>query len=249
MIQVGSSISISNNLRSYSVQNEVTIEMVEKFHMPSKQMQAQIDVIWESALACQDSLLFDGTVLSVSTITPSSIKVSRDSYKSYFAQTKKPELYSNLGIRPLACSGFTRCTDGLIFGRRSNEVFIEPGCWELAPSGTFDAQSVNNNGIINTSEFLLRELSEELGVDTVHAQIGTVCGLFENPLSRGVDLAIDLELALNAEEIYRQFEANTNKEYSTLAIVAEDALTDFISQADNKFVLLSLMLLEKKGFL
>ena len=248
-MQAGSSISLRDNLRSHLVQDEVTIELVEKFHMPSPQMQAEINAIWNLALGRKDCLLFDGTVLSVSTITPGNIKVSRDSYKSYFAQTKNPELYGDLGIRPLACSGFTRCNDGLVFGRRSNEMFIEPGCWELAPSGTFDAQSINNNGIINASEFLLRELSEELGISATNAQTGTVCGLFENSISRGIDLAVDVELNLDAKEIHRRFETNTNKEYSTLEIVAEEALADFISQADRKFVFLSLKLLEKKGFL
>ena len=242
-------VNLQGGLRSYDVNADVSIAISDAGKAPSTTTQSHINVIWEDAIAHQDRFLFDGTVLSVASITPEHITVYRDSYKSFFAQCQKPDLFEDLAIRPLACSGFIQCRDGLVFAKRGNHMFLDPGCWELAPSGAFDEEAIDRDGKIDASRFLLRELQEELGVEPSMATPGQVLGVFEHHEFRGIDLAIDVELDLTDDQLRNHFEANDNHEYSALAVVPKNKLGDFIAQADAKFVPLSLRLLERTGIL
>tara|TARA_B110000438_G_scaffold303728_2_gene366805 strand:+ start:516 stop:1265 length:750 start_codon:yes stop_codon:yes gene_type:complete len=242
-------VDLEDGLRSYDVNADVSIAISDAGEAPSTTTQSHINVIWEAAIARQDHLLFDGTVLSVASITPEHITVYRDSYKSFFAQCQKPDLFEDLAIRPLACSGLIQCKDGFVFAKRGNHMFLDAGCWELAPSGTFDEDAVDRDGKIDAGRFLLRELQEELGIEPSLARPGKVLGVFEHQEFRGVDLAIDVQLDLTEEQLRTHFEANDNHEYSALAVVPKNKLGEFTTQADAKFVPLSLRLLGRTGLI
>lgn len=240
---------LEGDLRSYSIRPDITVELTEPQPLPPPSITREIDLLWEEALDRKDRLLFDGTVLSVTEITPGKVMVAQASYRAFHAQSTKPELFEELRIRPLACSGRLKCLDGLVFAKRSSKMFLDPGCWELAPSGTFDDQSVNRDGKIDAAQFLLRELHEELGIEACHAQTGPVLGLFEQTVFKGIDLVIAIDLPLSREDVQNHFENSPNQEYSALAIVSESAVGSFVAQSSSPFVQLSLRVLEQDGLI
>jgi hypothetical protein len=240
---------LEGNLRSYSVRPDITVELTESPPSPSPSVTHEIDRLWKEALDRKDRLLFDGTVLSVANITPEQITVFKDSYRAFHAQSVKPELYDDLRIRPLACSGRLKCLDGLIFAKRSTEMFLDPGCWELAPSGTFDAHSISLDEKIDIGEFLLRELHEELGIQASHAQTGSVLGLYEQMDFKGIDLVVAIDLPLSGDDVQNCFQNSTNKEYSALVIVPKSEVRAFVAQSNSPFVQLSVRVLEQDGLI
>mgnify|MGYP001413324669 CR=1 FL=1 len=90
----------------------------------------------------------------------------------------------------------------------------------------------------------MREMHEELGIEPSQAKAGRILGLFELTEFHSVDLALELDLDLNKNDVGALFAENDNQEYSALAVVPDEKLGSFVKQNNGNFVPLSLQLLE-----
>lgn len=238
-----------NALYAHDIKDEVTVSLVDRRFEIDPKLQTHIDGLWNTALTQPDRHLFDGTVLSVIDIQPARITVCKASYKAFFAQCEEPQLYDDLRVRPLACSGFCTCEDGIVFGLRSTALLLEPDCWEIVPSGTFDAQSIGESDHIDVNAFLQRELAEELGIQAEDTKTGKNLGLFEHTRYKGVDLVIDLKLYLTQAQVMAAFDANENDEYSQLAVVPAAQVSTFINSTEKDVVDVTVALLQHQNLL
>ena len=237
-------IDLEGTVRAYKIDEDIIIELLDSAPKLDESLKSTVDQMWYEALNRDDRHLFDGTVLSVVDIKPQRITVCRKPYRHFYAQTIAPDLFQHIGARPLACSGVLRCLDGLLFARRAKDVFLDPGRWELAPSGTLDTEAIDYNGRIDAAGFLMREMHEELGIEPSSANPGRIVGLFEMMPLHSLDLAIKLQLNLTNDEVTTLFEKNNNQEYSALAVIPNDGIGAFVTQNDSNFVALTLRLLE-----
>ena len=115
------------------------------------------------------------------------------------AQRLKPALFSDLGVRPLAVTGYLLCRQGLVLGLRSRVNSQDQGLWEVVPSGGLDLQCLM--GEFSQEELPLKvdyvsqvraELLEETGLpwDAIeHCQ--TLC-LVEDTHEKVVDIVVQL---------------------------------------------------------
>jgi len=187
----------------------------------SPELEREVGACWQEAQS-GGRTLFNGAMLSLRERHADQLICEVTEYRRWWAQTRHPDLFTELGIRPLAVCGLLLCADGLIVGRRSTEVTQDPGCWELAPSGGIAAECVDATGRVDWRRQLLEELREELGITaTPLAPISALC-LIEDDESRVVDIGIVLETALTAAEILGCHAGQGSDEYSSVQVVAQE---------------------------
>lgn len=235
---------LDSDLREHHVSDKFAINVSEVLRDIETEHQETVDRLWQGALASTDNNLFDGTILSVSQITETAIIVQHSSYRYFYAQQAVPSLFNVLNVRPLACSGVLHCKDGLVIARRAPDVFLDPGYWELAPSGTMDSEAVDARGNVDFSSFLLRELQEELSIEPKEAHVRGVVGLYEHLHAHGIDIAMEIETKLSATEVRNRFSAKENPEYDAIDIVPAHQMDAFIRNLSGQCVGLTTILVK-----
>lgn len=178
-----------------------------------------VDRVWEFELKERKNALFNGKIFSVDYAEGNKIVGHISEYKFFFAQQKKPELYHELKIMPLAISGILECSDGLVFGKRGKQLVQERGIWELVPSGGIDCNNCVAGQSIDYIAQLLTELEEETGLTKQSIQSISPLAVIKNTNSHVIDIGIYLKTILNASMVMRKFDSHQNREYEELHVV------------------------------
>ncbi len=122
---------------------------------------AEVDKIW--AEQQKSRLLYDGLLLSVKAVTDEFLIGDWVDYRFMVAQQHSPSLRTVLNIIPVGISAVTRCGEYVLIGKRAGFLANYPNCYECAPSGGVDADSVKGNEV-DIATFILKELEEEVGI-------------------------------------------------------------------------------------
>lgn len=167
--------------------------------------------------------LTNGVIYSLQSHTPAELVIEPVTYSYSLALRRAPDLVAEgLTVRPLAVTGIVICPEGVVLGRRGEDVAVDVGFWELAPSGGLSRP--------DPLAQVLEELEEELGLGSRHLQgPPTACGLVADHESRVVDIVYQLRTAIPAAEIERIYRAAATDEYAALTIVPPGELAAFIA--------------------
>ena len=212
-------------------------------------LERRVEALWRQEQASRTTPLFNGELLSIVSLAPAGIEARVTEYRRFIAQRRDPSLFAELGVRPLAVSGLTRCRDGIVFGRRSMTSTQDAGRWELVPSGGIDARAVRPGGSVDVVDQLLNELREETGCSAAAVTSAEPFLLVEDADLGVVDIGIDLVLDLDATSMLASHRIGASKEYDLLRIVPLSELARFISEAQPPIVEVSLTLLQARGLL
>jgi hypothetical protein len=229
-----------------------TVEVRVTREMPplSAELEAQIDRLWDRAAARVEAggaaPLFNGRIFTIDHLTPSRIDGHMTEYRRQVAQMEDNALYEQLGIRPLAVVGVTRCADGIVVGRRHAGAVYQPNMWQLCPAGSVDADALRADGTIDLQFQILGELAEELGVTAEVTDLKPLC-LVEHPGSHVSDLGMAITLKLRDWEIISAHRVSGNREYQTVSVISEDRLDWFIDFAGATLVPPATLLLRQAG--
>lgn len=220
----------------HTVSPDVTIIISDDDQVISPDLEQAIDEIWTLAKQESDATLFNGTLYSVTDISPECITVKETQYKHYYAQHRDNRLFKTLGIRPLACSGALRCSEGFILGRRSDKVAIYQGCWELAPCGTFDETCKTSDTTLEPRILFKNEVTEELGIPANLLDIGKVLTAIEDQQTRAVDIIVQATSQLIADDVSTYFSQRQTDEYDEVRVIGDGKIKEFTQLHEGHFV-------------
>jgi hypothetical protein len=210
----------------------------------------KIEEIWESEKAKRGNKLFNGPLLSLIRLEGTVLEARVVDYRSYLAQTRAPELFSELGIRALAVSGLVAAEGKIAFGRRATHLTQDAKKWELVPSGGLSPRTNMNDGNALIEEQILEELAEELGVP--HSAVTYIRPFLvvEDMEAHVVDIGIDVSLSINSVQIKEASQVRSD-EYSEIRWVDSAEIDKFysIKEHGDEFVAVSLELLKAKRLL
>ncbi len=154
MLKPAEIFRVQSNLR-------VEIDRQRVFDPPAALEELVMD-IWRTEKAQRGDALFDGTIFSADTITPTLIRGHWIPYRYALTGYRHPETVRAAGVLPMAVNGLTRCRGRILLARRSPYVAASPNMWELAPSGGVDPEAIHGDHI-DIRRSLLQELHEEVG--------------------------------------------------------------------------------------
>lgn len=145
-------LEISSNFR-------IEVFPTPKMDYPTR-VKDKIEEIWDKEVALRGKHLFNGQILSATSLAEDVLRGHFVEYKVYLAQIRYPVLYQDLHIRPVCVSGMTCAEDKILMGQRSHTVTESRGLYEFVPSGGIDPDSLVEGQIDFRKQFLL-ELQEE----------------------------------------------------------------------------------------
>lgn len=201
----------------------------------SPELEQEIEIVWQKEQKKNENL-FNGLIVSATTVSPQIIQGFVCEYRYLIAQRIKPELFDVLQIRPVAVSGLLLCTDGIVVGRRGKEVSQNSGFWELVPSGGIDATNIKFNAKVSPVSQIFTELQEEIGVkpnSVLHAK--PFC-LVEDINSHVIDIGIVLKTSLTKGEVEQHYYNSPSKEYEELCVLNLSELDAFIIRHQKNIV-------------
>jgi hypothetical protein len=218
----------------------VVIVLEQQCETPAS-LEAEVDRLWGIEQLRRSEPLSNGGILSAVSVSPDRIlgKIAR--YKHYIAQRARPELYDVLQIRPVAVSGVLECMDGLVFGRRAQDVTQQPGFWELVPSGGIDVSDVTSTQEIDYRAQVLKELREEIGVGEGGVSKLTPFCLVEDRASHVIDIGIAMLCPLPLAALQRTHR-EASGEYQEICAIPVDGIDSFIGSAAPGLVPASIVL-------
>ena len=221
------------------------LEMPLETQSVNPTLAAEVGKIWDEAQAEQGAALFNGLIFSVTDITGSLITGYFVEYKYFVAVRRRPELFSELQVRPLAVTGLSRCDGGIILGRRSAHVTQDRGLWECVPSGGIDRSSRQADGSINIAHQIGQELSEETGLRP--ELITNVCPRYviEDSSSHLFDIVADVVLNLSTEEAKSALDNMSSVEYDKFNVLDIEGAKSFFKDDQGRIAPLSRYLVEE----
>ena len=184
-----------------------------------------VEAVWNLELARRGGALFNGRTVSVLSHAPDLILTRIVEYRVVLAKRRRPDLFAAIAIRPLAVSGLLRCVDGIVFGRRGQNVTADAGLWELVPSGGIDAADGKAR---SPRDQVLTELREEVGLEAAAIRDCRPFCLIEDGSTGIFDIGIALQTDLEAgavEEAHRR----ASDEYSELRVVPDHRVAEFLA--------------------
>ncbi len=226
------------------VVHEVAADVVARVDraMPalSSAVDLEVERLWQAArqrvAAGGAGRLFNGRVFSADIITPDLITGHLTEFRRIVAQMERPELFAELGVRPLAVCGVLRCANGVVVGRRHPAAIYQAGMWQLPPAGSVDAGAVGEDGVVHLRRQLLGELQEELGLSPDVVDDPRPLCFVEHPGSHVSDLGLALVTKLSAEAVLAAHRANGNTEYQEVLVVSEDRVAAFLASTGEELV-------------
>jgi 8-oxo-dGTP pyrophosphatase MutT (NUDIX family) len=137
------------------------------------------------------------------------------------------ESYSN----PIGVSGLLRTSDGwILYGRRNDRVACHPG-YVQAFGGSLEAHERQPDGSFDAFGCVLRELSEEAGVQPVDVAEIVCLGLIRDREIRQPELIFDVQIRQSREEMAdRLREDDPEQEHAEIVVCrdAPEAIVPFI---------------------
>jgi hypothetical protein len=206
-------------------------------------VEASVQALWETELAQRGNALFNGKLFSIDKLGSDRIIGTFVEYRWFVAQHRRPALFKDLGVRPLAVSGMIESVDGLIFGKRNQSLATEGGKWELAPSGGLDIDACLHGCSVDYMAQFFQELEDEVGILPTQLSGAAPFVLIEDPATHVFDLGISAQTALSAAQIKLVFD-QTAREYSELKFVEKSQLAIFQEQHGEAIVPLTITLLQ-----
>jgi len=224
--------------------HEVIADVVARVERAMPALPAAVDLeverLWQIArqrvAAGGAGRLFNGRVFSADVITPQLITGHLTEFRRIVAQMERPELFTELGVRPLAVCGVMRCPDGVVVGRRHSAAIYQAGMWQLPPAGSVDAGVVREDGVVDLRRQLLSELQEELGLSPDVVDEPQPLCLVEHPGSHVSDLGLALFTKLSAQMVLAAHRSSGNAEYGEVLVVPEDQIVGFLAGAGEDLV-------------
>lgn len=200
----------------------------------------EIERLWRAACrrvaAGGAGRLFNGRVFSADAIAPDLITGHLTEFRRIVAQMERPELFGELGLRPLAACGIVRCAGGVVVGRRHPAAIYQAGMWQLPPAGSVDAGAVAEDGEVDLRRQLLNELQEELGLSAEMVDEPRPLCIVEHPGSHVSDLGMALVTRLSADAVLARHRSGGNTEYDPVLVVPETGLSAFVAEVGETLV-------------
>jgi hypothetical protein len=206
-------------------------------------LKREVNEIWQAERAWRGSALFDGPLFSVEEVYAKTVAGRFVEFRRYLAQERRPELFSELRIQPLAVTGLLQNAKGLFFGYRSSAVALQPNCWELIPSGGVDRTTLTESGQIDPAGQVIGELQEEVGIDAAAVLPPRLVGFFEDSLHHSFELVWELETPLDPAAILGSHAALTHPEHAEITCVPWVNLDGFLTHDPDAVALRSRQLL------
>jgi len=194
-----------------------------------RSLEQEVDEIWQAERAWRGSALFDGPLFSVEEISPHTVAGRFVDFRRYLAQERRPELFSQLRIQPLAVTGLLQNAEGLFFGYRSSVVALQPNCWELIPSGGVDRTTLTEAGQIHPAGQVLAELQEEVGINPAAVTSPRLLCFSEDPLHHTFELVWELATPLDRAAILFAHAAVPHREHAEITSVRWADLEAFLA--------------------
>ncbi len=203
-----------------------TTELVSR-HTP--EAEADITRIW--AEACRKTpTLFNGCVFSADRVTRTGISGHWTDYRSVLAQMKKPALFAQLRLQPLAVIGLLETPEGYILGRRHPSSLYQGNFWQSPPAGSIERRGEST--AVHLDEQLLAEAEEELGLKAESLTIGPPRLIARHPGTRILDIGIPMRTALSFSAVEACWKNSANQEYDQLALVPHAEIADWLKRPD-----------------
>lgn len=191
----------------------------------SAELENEVERIWLAEQNRHRKTIFNGHIMSASTVSSDGIYGYTAEYRHWIAQRARPELFKDLPLRPVAVSGLLECKDGVVLGRRAASMTQDAGLLELVPSGGIDISKINDdihqqsNVNVDFLSQILTELHEEIGIKSGFvSRVKPFC-LVEDTKSRVLDIGIAIESPLSYDEILTIHRNTATKEYDKLRLV------------------------------
>lgn len=213
----------------HPLNRNLSVEAVAQYPDLPQDLKAKVDALWEAEVCQRGAAIFNGKIFSVNERTSGRIAGMVVEYRLLAAQRRCPELFSSLQVRPLGVSGVIESPDGLIFGRRSSDLAMLSGQWELAPSGGIDPDACMSNNHIDYLRQFQIELEEETGIASEHVVGLTPCILVEDQQTHVLDLVVAAHTRLLSPAIQAAF-ATAGREYSELSVVSRSTVSRFVAE-------------------
>jgi hypothetical protein len=196
---------------------------------PDLSLQREVDAIWQAEISRAGSKLFNGPLFSVEQVADQTVIGRFVEYRSFVAQTRRPELFSELRIQPLGVTGLLRNTDGIFFGCRSSGVAHQANFWELIPAGGIDRKSLTQNGEIFPFRQLLAELEEEVGLAPVDVSASRLVSFCEDAQHHLFDLVWELQTTVDTAKVLNLHVALSPTEHAKITCVRWKDLNRFLA--------------------
>jgi len=209
-----------------------------------RSLEQEVEEIWQAERACRGSALFNGPLFSVEEITPHAVAGRFVEFRRYLAQERRPELFTELRIQPLAVTGLLQNAEGLFFGYRSSAVALQPDCWELIPSGGVDRTTLTETGQIYPAGHVLTELQEEVGLNAAAVAPPRLLCFSEDLDHHIFALTWELKTHLDRTAILHAHAALPHPEHAEITFVRWADLVGFLAQGPDVVALSSRDLLE-----
>lgn len=199
-------------------------------------IEKEIARIWDSEKQVSGARLFNGLLFSVEQLSADSVTGSLIEYRIFLAQLRRPELFSELRVQPLAVTGLLQNREGLFFGLRNPGLAQQGGCWELIPAGGIDDSTLTGDGWVQPHEQLLHELEEEVGLKRAEVRPPRLVCFSEDLDQHLFELAWELETALDTKTIMGAQAAVDHPEHAEIRCVPWRHLEEFVSNSERPIV-------------
>ncbi len=177
---------------------------------------AVVDAVWAEQRRRRGAALHDGSIFSVTELSPTRIGGSFVPYRRFLAQACRPDLPRL--VRPLAVTGLTSVAEGIVLGCRADRVTQDVGCWELVPAGGVDEGARTAGGTVSLAAQLVTELGEEAGIaaDPAGARL---LALVEDEDGGVVDAVLRLHLPMPFAALRAAWMAVAGREHDEIALL------------------------------
>lgn len=202
------------------------------------------NTIWQEETQRPGAHLFDGEIVSVASVQGNRIIGRRAEYRWLLAQSRDASIFKWSQVRPLAVTGLLFCQGGIVIGRRSKSVYQFPGLGELAPSGSVDLSTLNDNNDISLERQLMQELREEIGIDSDTVTELKPLAIVSDIESQVFDICFRLHTSLSWPQIQEAFARNASDEYESIEILPLNAIGAFLAANQQTMTPLTLAILQ-----